>query len=127
MIINRRCPCHAASCNPQALLHACLRPLLAGPPITQHQAELLSRASKDWLPASLLPELLAAACGSGGAAAGGTTGGTDLAVSAAAAPAGVPGANWNEAMVGLVQATLSAKPGLSQVGVGPLLQVLVRS
>ena len=61
------------------------------------QAELVTRAAKSWLPASLLPELVAAACGSG------------------AAPEAALGANWNEAVVGLVQAALGAKPELPQV------------
>ncbi len=107
----------AGAANPQALLHACFGPLLAAPGFTQHQAELLSRAAKDWLPPSLLPELLLAACSASGGAGGGAGGGPGgvSGVSADGAGGGPAGSHWNEHVVGLVQAILGAKPELSQV------------
>ena len=87
-----------AAANPHALLAGCLRELLPAPGFGGHQAEVVARAAKDWLPPQLLPELLAAACGRAG-------GGAEA------------GAHWTEDTVGVVQGIVGAKPPLTQARV----------
>lgn len=101
-------PRRAAKSSSQAFITACLRPLLTSSSgLGKHQAELIVGALKSALPTQLLPEALSAAC-----------------CPPAAAPDRAAGSNWNEHVVGVLQAVLNAKPALSAPAVAQLAGAL---
>lgn len=91
---------HLGLVNPFVLLKHCFEALVSSPAFNHHQAELITRAVKDFIPATMLPDILEAACGYN--RSGGEVTSAKL------------GRHWNEQLVGLLQTLMIGKPQLSQ-------------